>query len=181
MTRLILTIERSEDGALLRKLAARLGIQVEEVGVEAMPDDEFWQLIDLVDLASSDSIDAIVRALSTRGSSSILAFQQTLAQKLYALDKREYAEAINGERFSADHFLDQRAYVVARGREFYAAFLAHQIVPTENDSYESLLDVASAAWENLTGEALTQLPSVSYFTYSNPGGRERTLSSYLCA
>jgi len=129
----------------------------------------FWEMIGYLDWEKSDN-EQIVRPLLQKLSQAtlmdIFTFEEQLAQKLFFLDKRIFAQ--NFDSFSVDIFLYVRACVVANGKDFYEYICQNpQKMPTDL-TFESLLYVAKRAYFEKTGRHfLPYAPTVSYETYSN--------------
>jgi hypothetical protein len=146
-------------------------------------DGTFWGLIEKLDWGHEDDEDAVVeplvRALALLPDAEIGGFQETLAQKLYDLDGRAWAEHSGGEiwlgepdQVSVDAFLYARCAVVARGQDAYGAVRADPTQMPKNAEFETLLYVASTAYERKTGLEWDDLDDtdVSYETFSNEAG-----------
>ncbi|MFK7984181.1 MAG: DUF4240 domain-containing protein, partial [Saprospiraceae bacterium] len=103
-------------------------------------------------------------------------FQELLAQKLYQLDQQKIAENIGqfayqkGEYFSVDHFLHVRACIIANGKEAFDEVLAQPKEIFKDLTFESLLTVASIAYERKAGKQFIYVPSKNIETYSNKKG-----------
>lgn len=142
-----------------------------------MTDSEFWQLIAHIDLETLQkdeeaAVLPLLGALTGRSESDLQAFQEVLAQKLYAIDGKVYAENAGEFGFSDDPFLYARLYVVARGREYYESVCSHPArMPKSTRQWcEPLLYAARYAWASLTGYDVRDwpfTPSVSYESGSN--------------
>jgi hypothetical protein len=146
-------------------------------------DATFWALIDKLDWRHEHDDDAVVeplvRALALLPDAEIGGFQETLAQKLYDLDGRAWAQNGGGEiwlgepdQVSVDAFLYARCAVVARGQDAYGAVRADPTQMPKNAAFEGLLYVASTAYERQTGLEWDDLDDteVSYETFSNEAG-----------
>jgi Protein of unknown function (DUF4240) len=149
-----------------------------------MDDSGFWRLIALLDWSREGDdervVEPLVRALAALPDVEIAAFQNTLASKLYALDGRAWAQH-SGESvwwgepdsLSVDGFLYARCAVVANGVELYDAVLADPTRMPRDLEFESLLYVASTAYERKTGlefEGELDDTDVSFETFSNEAG-----------
>jgi hypothetical protein len=101
----------------------------------AMPEDEFWSLVDTMQGGcDDDSVERLTAALTAAGRKQAFAFQERLALVLHDLDREVLAR--QPVRFvddpddaepiplSDDTFLYLRAGIVARGRSIVAAVLA---------------------------------------------------------
>jgi len=121
--------------------------------------EQFWKVIEAVDRTALDegneegAVEGLTSMLAARGEATMRAFTDKLAEALYALDGRAYADNAGESGESDDGFLYARCYVVARGREFYEAVLANPAkMPTSVNRWcESLLYVAQNAWAEATG------------------------------
>jgi hypothetical protein len=150
-------------------------------------DGGFWDAIAKLDWRREDDEDAIVeplvRALALLPDAEIGSFQEILARRLYDLDGRAWARE-SGDRIwlgepdqvAVDSFLYARCAVVARGQDTYNAVRADPTMMPRNAEFESLLYVASTAYERKTGLEWDDLEDteVSYETFSNEGGWPRT-------
>ncbi|MFZ5889601.1 MAG: DUF4240 domain-containing protein [Myxococcota bacterium] len=138
-------------------------------------DAEFWRLIDTIDaqaLSDGDeegAIEPLREALEGLEKAELEGFEEQLAQKLYAIDGKEYADAAGESGESGDGFLYARCYVVARGQAFYESVRkSPKAMPTSSDDWcELLLFAAAEAFTNSTGETWEFAASVSYETGSN--------------
>jgi hypothetical protein len=110
-------------------------------------------------------------------------FQEILAQKLYDLDGRAWARESGPEiwlgepdQLSVDAFLYARCAVVARGRDIYSGVRADPTRMPKDAEFESLLYVASTAYERKTGLEWDDLDDteMSYETFSNEAGWPKT-------
>lgn len=128
--------------------------------VAAMPDDAFWRVIAQLDRSGASRASVVAPAiehLARMSEARIYEFQEALHRKLFALDREDLAHRLvedpRDERtFSADHFLDVRCAVVARGRAFYERVLTDpQQFP--DDDFEDLLTLAEQAIKRKTGKA----------------------------
>jgi Protein of unknown function (DUF4240) len=138
-----------------------------------MNEAEFWKIISKVDrkaLGRGDN-DAAVRpvfmTLCLKSETELKAFEEILAQKLYALDGEIYAKNAGEWNYSDDAFLYVRLYVVARGQKYYAAVLNDPLkMPKSIKQWcEALLSPHKYAWARLTGRQVSAWPfspSVSY-------------------
>jgi hypothetical protein len=124
-----------------------------------MSDDVFWMLIDRLNWESSTeggTLEPMVQSLSLMSPNDIVGFQTQLMRKLLALDREELAREIGlgaygTAHFSADHFLDVRCAVVARGRHHYEAVLRNPKSMSAGTELEGLLTAAETAYARKTG------------------------------
>jgi hypothetical protein len=134
----------------------------------------FWRLMDHVDrgalaLDEDAAVEPLVGELTALRPTELASFQEHLAQRLYALDGRRFADESGESGDSDDGFLYARCFVVARGEEHYRRVLAApSLMPKSSDDWcEALLTVATTALERSTGEERELETSVSYETGSN--------------
>jgi hypothetical protein len=141
----------------------------------------FWAIINRLEFDKDGDHDAVIApavcALAKRPVEDIIAFHELLAEKLFALDTREYAKHIGeyayhgpADLFSADGFLYARCAVVANGQFFYEWVLDKPERMPKNSEFEMLLAVARRAFEQKTGTEWNHMPRVSYETFSNRAG-----------
>ena len=141
----------------------------------AVTADDFWELMGRIDheaLERGDedaAAEPLVATLGARTEQDIFAFEEHLAQALYALDGRKYADESGESRGSDDAFLYARCYVVGCGKARYEAVLAEpSLMPKTTDGwFEALLGVAEKAFKQRGGDEWTFVPSVSHETGSN--------------
>jgi hypothetical protein len=141
----------------------------------------FWELIESFDWSRTGDDEAVVEPAVARLASlsveEIHAFDEILAEKLYALDTEGHARNLGedsytgpGGGFSVDGFLYARCVVVANGRAYHEDVVADPSQMPEDMEFESLLYVARAAFERKTGQEYDFSPSVSFETFSNERG-----------
>ncbi len=160
---------------------AELQVNIDNVpGSAGMPEARFWELIALLDWSQTDDDEAVIKplveALAAGPVREIYEFQDWLATKLYALDAQIYAEQIGEDAyqpdiyFSVDIFLYARCCVIANGRAAYEQVLQNPKEIPKDLTFESLLYVASEAYERKTGKSFHYMPAFSIETYSNLEG-----------
>lgn len=155
---------------------AVLEVRVHELPNAAEDEDFFWEIINLLDWDSDKELSIIapaVDALSRCAMTKIYAFQEHLSQKLYLLDTQNHARHIGTASyrehtyFPVDHFLYARACVVAHGKTVFQEVLNDPAQMPDNCTFESILRIASDAYEQKTGMQFRYVSSVGYETYSN--------------
>lgn len=171
--------------AFIKDMQEKYGDAELEITINQQPDfqplkeETFWQLIDLLDWkkeANKAIIEPLIQQLTTLPVGHIYNFQELLAQKLYQLDQQQFAENIgkfayqDGFYFSVDHFLHVRACVIANGKAAFEEVLAAPKEMFKDLTFESLLTVASIAYERKTGKQFIYVPSKNIETYSNKKG-----------
>jgi len=159
---------------------AEVQVNIDDLpGSAGMLESRFWELIALLDWKrSSDEtiVEPLVSVLTSGPVREIYEFQDWLSAKLYALDAQIYAEQIGEEAyrpdfyFSVDIFLYARCCVVANGQSAYKQVLQNPTKMPKDLTFESLLYVASEAYEQKTGKQFSYMPTFSIETYSNRQG-----------
>lgn len=143
-----------------------------------MDQSDFWRLIAKIDRAAlrdgddDEAVEPLIEALAGQSESEIREFENILAQCLYDIDGRVYADEAGESGESGDGFLYARCYVVAKGRKHYESVkAAPSKMPKSLDEWcESLLYAAQHAWSIATGngeETWDYHAPVSYETGSN--------------
>ncbi len=142
----------------------------------------FWQIISLFDWTKADDDEAVVEpAIAQLAAGSvrhIFEFADLLSEKLYALDRKEYALQIgedswSAERFfSVDNFLYARCCVVANGKGTYEKVLKNPAEMPQDLTFEAILYIPLEAYERKTGKRYDYTPSHPIETYSNQAGWE---------
>ena len=146
----------------------------------ALSEEEFWKIIALLDWKKRKAktiMAAAIAHLSQLSETKIKAFDDILSEKLYQLDGQEYAEntgqnAYQGETapFSVDSFLYARCMAVAQGKATFDIILANPEKMVKDTAFESLLSLASFAYQKKTGKPYEHLPAFIYETYANTKG-----------
>ena len=136
-----------------------------------MQDDEFWNLLKLIDMNAVDAEDCasgvapVAKALETKQAPEIQAFHELMTAKLFALDSEARCRVSCG---SGDGFLYQRCYILASGAKSYKKALQSEThICGDFDWCESLLYVAREAWGKTQSKEWDFEASVSYETGSN--------------
>jgi len=154
----------------------------QKVLAEYRPMDEslFWEIIASFNWKKSGDDDAVMlpalKRLAALQVTDIFAFENILAEKLYQLDGAKYADACYpvksfvGDKpyISVDDFLYCRCVIVVNGSAFYEHILQNPTDWPVNSEFESVLYLASNAYERKTkGEEYPHIPEPSFETYSN--------------
>lgn len=146
---------------------------------DAIDEGGFWHLIDLIDWSKEtdvEQIEPLIDALEKLPVKSIFAFDDKLTEKLYLLDKKDYAKQIgkdswtNSSYFSVDIFLYARTCVIANGKAFYTEVLKDATLMPKGLTYEPLLYAAATAYETKTGKKYEYVPAYPIETYANKKG-----------
>ncbi len=171
----------SFDDLLVQELRQRyeptsVEILVHTPSADWLDEEQFWQIIALLDWEKMGQDDAVlapsVQALSALPITVIHQFEDLLAQKLWLLDTPTHAEAslINrppDAELSIDGFLYDRCCVVANGKDFYRKVLHDPAKMPAGYSFGRLLSLSGQAYHAKTGKHFVHIPKYSYETYSN--------------
>lgn len=130
----------------------------------AMTEDEFWNIIDLIDTHrlledhSAEAVAPVLGCLELESVDRIKSFYNHLANALYALRTSEHWKAAV-ENQTDDCFLYLRCFVVARGYKFYQQVRKEPQLISQKDLHcEPLLIVASRAWAKVTKDEPMNFP-----------------------
>jgi DNA-binding protein YbaB len=139
-----------------------------------MDEPAFWTWIHLIDPETVEddeyeAVEPLIAALAKTSVAEIESFEEHLAQRLYGLDGRRYADEADESSNSGDGFLYARCFVVAQGEAHYRRVLADpKLMPKSSVEWcEALITVGPIALERATGSAGEIETSVSYETGSN--------------
>lgn len=153
-----------------------ISIWINEVS-RAMPEDEFWYIISLLDwskMTNEEIVSPAITYLSELSIEKIEAFEDILSQKLYQLDGEKYAMH-TGENaykndsapFSVDVFLYARCAVIANGKVIFEQVLAQPEDMAKNETFEPLLSLAARAYHIKTNTDFEYMPTFIYETFAN--------------
>jgi uncharacterized protein (DUF433 family) len=141
---------------------------------------DFWQIISLFDWTDAEDnnrvLEQAINTLATSNVHDIYSFSDILADKLFSLDARVYAENIGDDAyfpnkyFSVDNFLYARCCVIANGEKAYHNVLKSPNLMPKNLTFESLLSLASKAYFKKTGKRFDYVATTPIETYSNNAG-----------
>ena len=144
-------------------------------------EDAFWSIIARFDWSRKDDDEKVlapaIAALAERSTLDICQWQERLAYLLFQIDTRAHAassldrDAEGLHQISPDAFLYARCVAVASGREFYERALHDpNTMPHNLEEFESLLTLASRAYESKTGTDFDYETGCDYETFSNAAG-----------
>lgn len=155
---------------------AELEIRIQPASAEILSEDEFWDIIALLDWSKEGNdaavIEPVIARLASLPVSFIYQFADKFSEKLYHLDTKAHADYYNKEKkdfISVDDFLYVRVCVVANGRACYEEVLANPAKMFDL-SFEALLYVAWDAYERKTGKKFDYIPAYNFETFSNKAG-----------
>lgn len=138
--------------------------------------DKYWSVIDKLDWSQEGNDEAVlapaVEALAKEEEPFVLAFYDWLSERLYQLDRADFAahSVDDDEHFSADLFLYARCAVVANGRSYYELVMAQPDQFPKALYFERLLELPARAYERKTGRSLPRAPKRIYETGFNLEG-----------
>lgn len=149
--------------------------------IEPMDDDQFWSFIDKLDWDEEGDdlkvIEPAVVALAELDRERILAFEEALCRKLFALDGESYARHVGREaykgrdsHFSKNWFLSARCCAVANGKEAYEEICKEPEKMPKDLGFKALCQIAPKAYEKKVGEDFTYMSRFGKETFSNATG-----------
>jgi hypothetical protein len=161
--------------------SAHLRVEIRKNDIsKILTEQQFWQIISLFDWTDAEDDDRVLEPAVTVLAASpvhhIYLFTDILADKLFRLDAKIYAENIGDDAyspnkyFSVDNFLYARCCVIANGQEAYEAVLKNPLLMPKNLTFESLLSLASKAYFKKTGKRFDYVAITPIETYSNKTG-----------
>jgi len=135
-----------------------------------MTDEEFWELIDKIDVSRSDEsrmLAPLRLALKKHSAEEIESFHTILCERLFRLDTPTHYG--HTPEPSGDSFLYFRLFVVGNGEVFYYDFLE---TPSSFDEplpwLEGLLYVARNEYKKQTGTELHCPGACNHESFTNP-------------
>jgi hypothetical protein len=162
----------------------RLEIREKDIS-KILTEQRFWELINLFDWTDAEDDDRVlelaINALAASPVHHIYLFADMLADKLFSLDAKVYAENIGEDAyspnkyFSVDNFLYARCCVIANGQEAYENVLKNPTLMPKDLTFESLLSLASKAYFKKTGKRFDYVATTPIETYSNKVGWQKTI------
>ena len=161
--------------------SAHLRIEIRKKDIsKILTEQRFWEVISLFDWADDEDDDRVlepaVNALANSPIHHIYLFADMLADKLFSLDGKMYAENMRDDTYSAnqyfssDIFLYARCCVIANGQEAYENVLKNPTLMPKDLTFESLLSLASKAYFKKTGRKFDYVATTPIETYSNKRG-----------
>lgn len=117
-----------------------------------MTEKNFWKILDMFDWDNACDDDEVMQPaldyLAAQEDDEIFAFEEKMAELLFALDTREFAGKLYAEEeyMSGDMFLYQRCAVLINGRDYYNGILNGTEPPDPDLEFEALLYLPGGAW-----------------------------------
>jgi hypothetical protein len=158
---------------------AEIRVEEQSEGTGAFTNDDFWNLINLLDWVSEENdekvVEPVVNNLASLPLSHIYRFSDILAEKLWQLDTRAHAQVFLNDPeeegyLSSDDFLYSRCAVVANGQAYYEQIQRNPEQMPKDLTFEPLLYVALTAYKRKTGKNFIANSAYNYETYSNKKG-----------
>lgn len=143
-----------------------------------LADEEFWRLVAVLggqpEVQDDRPYERLTSVLSEEPVERIIDFAETLAFKLYQLDRQVLARAVppGADQLTEDGFLYARCAVVVAGPAAFDAVLTdpaafERFTTVEAAHADSILDVPSNAYQKVTGEEWDHVEEYDYETGSN--------------
>ena len=165
---------------------AHLRVEIRQKDMsKILTEQRFWEIIGLFDWTDAEDDDRVlapaVDALTASPIHYIYLFADMLADKLFKLDGKTYAENIgdaayaSDKYFSVDNFLYARCCVIANGQKCYEAVLENPSLMPKDLTFESLLSLASKAYFQKTSKRFDYVAATPIETYSNKNAWQKTI------
>ncbi len=146
-----------------------------------MSQDDFWDLIDLLNWDEEGNDDAViapaVQQLSELQAEEIFAFQEILSEKLWQLDGEKFAREIgrdayngNEKQFSREWFLAARCCAVANGQLFFNDIITDAKNMPKGLGFATLTSIAGRAYRKKTGNNFNYSPKYALASCINKKG-----------
>jgi hypothetical protein len=124
-----------------------------------MTEENFWELIDLIDWRHEPSRENMLKmikaGLRREVPEEVEKFQEILVEKLRVLDTPDFWKAT--KETSGDSFLYIRLYVVGKGKNYFLNVCSRRIkMPDYNHWFEGLLSVARLIYQERTGREMPE-------------------------
>ena len=139
----------------------------------------FWDTMQLCDWRFEGDdhrvLEPVIKFLSQQSDDKIFLFSDQMSELLYGLDTYELAEQckeVDGF-MSDDSFLYSRCVALINGPEYYMRAKSGKCKDMWNMEFESLIYVASQAWEMKHNTEFEHISPLSFETGSNSEGWKR--------
>ncbi|MCM1523234.1 MAG: DUF4240 domain-containing protein [Ruminococcus sp.] len=151
-------------------------------------DKDFWEIVDFIDHEYGGDTEAvtssIIRHLKHCEDEYIFAFDDKLAELIYSLDGKEWADELFGnDPFNEDKFLCARCSAVAAGKEHYGRVIGgeeklnSQGLHFHNGrwygSADGLITAAAHAWSRKHLEDTESYPHKTKYSVSSHSNTEK--------
>ncbi len=144
-----------------------------------MTDNKFWQILKKFDWYNAGDDDEVMQPalnhLAQLEDEEIFAFEERMAELLYALDTRELADKLyaEDEYMSGDIFLYQRCCVLVNGKDYYNGILNGIELPDPDLEFEAILYLPSRAWAKKHNADPDDYPYITKTSYETGSNTER--------
>jgi hypothetical protein len=152
--------------------SAEVEIRVQESSQNPnlLTESDFWQIIEKLDWSKSKSAEVLepaVKMLADMPIANIYLFEDKLSENLYLLDTKQHANVFSKDDFSSDDFLYSRCAVIAEGEKYFKTVLENPKKMPQDVTFETLLNLASDAYNLKTGQIFNYKPTYNYETSTN--------------
>ena len=137
----------------------------------------FWEIIGLLDWNHEGDdekvIKPVIKYLSKQSDEFIFSFEEKMAEYLYAIDGKKWAESFRKGAdgiYSDDGFLYSRCVAIINGEEYYNSIVSGEKELDGDLEFESILYVPCNAWakkHNCQSDDYPYLTKTSYESGSN--------------
>lgn len=121
-------------------------------------------------------LEPLIAFLAKWGDDIIFAFEDKMAEILYSLDRRKFANHIfKGKPFSAEEFLHTRCVALVNGKQYYSDIISGSIRMVGGLEFEAVLYAPVFAWARCHLRAPEAYPHVPPFSYESMSNKEAWL------
>ena len=139
----------------------------------------FWEVMDLLNWKKEGNdekvIAPVVKYLSKQSDDFIFAFEEQMAEYLYAIDSKKLAEDYTKGAdgfFSDDGFLYSRCVAIVNGEKYYNAIKNGEMELNGDLEFESILYVSQAAWAKKHKCKQEDFPYISKTSYESGSNKD---------
>ncbi len=143
-----------------------------------MTKQDFFKLLDMLDWEKQGDDEAVleplVEYLAQKEDEFIFAFDNKMAELLYALDTKTIAKwaYMDEDFFSGDGFLYTRCIALVNGMNFYDAVLNGRRRLDAQMEFEAVLYVAMEAWAKRHKKDVSEYPHITEVSYETGSNKE---------
>ncbi|MGN0666097.1 MAG: DUF4240 domain-containing protein [Huintestinicola sp.] len=130
---------------------------------------DFWDAIDCIDLEYAGDGEALmstlVRHLEDCSDEHIFAFDEKLAELLFTIDGKQWAEDLFGtSEFSETEYLSARCNVIANGKRYYNDIVSHREKMKHEHDTAALASAGAMAWAKKHHKKVADYPLTTKFS-----------------
>ncbi|MGN0642947.1 MAG: DUF4240 domain-containing protein [Huintestinicola sp.] len=137
---------------------------------KSFTEEDFWEAIAFIDVEYNGDTEALlstlIRHLEEQSDEYIFAFDEKLAELMYTLDGKEWADEIypKGERLTDSGFRSARCNAISYGKQHYLDVLSHKAAMEEITGTDELLVAGAEAWARKHTRPMEEYPHKCKFS-----------------